>query len=468
MQNLKYAAIILTVLALGSTANGIACTIVSGVDSDEVTWAGNNEDMFFHFDTSIEVLPRSEGRIGAFVVTYNDGFPQGGVNEKGLFFDFNALPQVGIERYRDWDGKSDIPEGLNPIFDMIQRFDNVPDALNYLDQYRWEPMLAAQMHIADARGNLAVFAGDGICWKKRYQVSTNFRVCTGSVEQKLEDNPVGRWRYPIADTTLKSGVTFDSIKATLKNTAQPKMVSTIYSFITNLDTTDTHFYYGADFDNAYTFNVSELVNKGKAKYLMRDIFADAPLVKLYNAYKNGGAESALRYYNSLNTMPAAKRRELLRHLYINLVLDVDPASLDIAAAETVFNEWIKGGGDGTEGLYDGIFSLANGQFDQARMKFIQLANSEGDAESSYVRSIAQRVVDRLDGKDVPDANTHVELEGHKNARFVYVNGLSKAMQFFDFLTPTEEGWAGDFKAMFPDADYQIVVDGKVVATRSEL
>ena len=106
-----------------------ACTIVAGVDQDGVAWAENNEDMYFHFDTSLKVLPRGEGRLGAVVVTYSDGFPQGGVNEKGLFYDFNALRPVPRENYLDWDAKIDPPEGVNIIGEMLQRFDNVPDAI---------------------------------------------------------------------------------------------------------------------------------------------------------------------------------------------------------------------------------------------------------------------------------------------------------------------------------------------------
>ena len=461
----RVAAAVAATCFLASALHSQACTIVSGVDTDGITWAGNNEDMFFHFETSLKVLPRSEGRLGAFIVTYNDGFPQGGVNEKGLFFDFNALSPVGIENYRNWDNKLDIPAGVNIIIEMLQRYDSVHDALEYLDQFRSLEMLAAQIHIADAQGNLAVFSGEGICYKKRYQVSTNFRVCVGDIDNSLAADPKGRWRYPVADATLKSGVDFSSIKTTLSKTARKKYVSTIYSFITDLDTTETHLYYGGDFNHSYDFNVKEIADQGASSILMRDLFPDAPLVKLWQAYKYNGVEAALNYFRTETThMDAFARRELLRHLYTNLLLDIDPKSLDISAAQVLFDEWMKGEGNGTELYYQGIFALANGDTEKARTIYKSMVS---DADNSRNSQLAQQVIDRLDGKAVSNANVHVELEGHGDAQFVYVNGLSKSTQFFDFMTPTETGWVGDFNALYPDANYQIVVDGIVVKRRGE-
>lgn len=444
--------------------DALACTIVSGVDQDGVAWAGNNEDMFFHFDTSLKVLPRGEGRLGAVVVTYSDGFPQGGVNEKGLFYDFNALQPVPREEYLDWDAKIDPPEGVNIIIEMLQRFDNVPDAIAYITQYRHTGMLAAQMHIADAAGNLAVVAGDGICYEKGYQVSTNFRVCVGDVEEKLAGKDAC-WRYPIADKLLKAGVSAASIKKSLAGTAQTEYVSTIYSFVTNLETTETDLYYGSDFANSYRFNVKELVGKGAASWLMRDLFPDAPLVKLWTEYKSSGVEAALRYFREETTdMSSFYRQEILRHAYTNLLLDIDPGSLDFSGAEKFFNEWMKGERNGTETYYQGIFALTGGKRDEAKKIYAGIVAK--DPESNRAKS-AQRVIDRIDGKKVADANVHLKLEGYRDAKFVYVNGLSKAAQFFDFMTPTETGWAGDFNALYPDGPYEFVVDGIVVKPADE-
>ena len=445
----KFCVLLVAVLAAGS-ANAIACTIVSGTDSQGTTWAGNNEDMLFHFGTSLKILPREKHKLGAMIVTYSNGYPQGGVNEKGLFFDFNALSPLPISSDPNWDKKRNVPRGENIVLEMLQRFDNVHSAIEYLSQYRG--MLAEQMHIADAQGNLAVFAGDGYCYKKGYQVSTNFRVCAGDINAILASDPVGLWRYPLAVANLKDRVNRANIKKALQDTAQKKMSSTIYSFIANLNTTDIELYYGNDFEHSYQFNVREMASQGAKSMLMRELFPNSPLVKLWSAYKNQGVEEALSYFrNGTAGMPAAARQELLRHLYTNLLLDIDPGSLDFASAEVFFNEWMKGERNGTEVFFQGIFALTHGDYAKAR--------------KIYAGLTAQAIVDRIDGKKVPDANVHVELPGYQDAKFVYVNRLSKGFGFFDFLTRTETGWAGDFNALYPNSNYEIVVDGVVVKRR---
>jgi hypothetical protein len=87
------------------------CAIISGRTKNDVVWAGNNEDYVFFFDTYLNVLPREEGLRGAVSFTYGspDSFIQGGFNEDGLFFDFNALPEIPASNRRDWGNRKKFP-----------------------------------------------------------------------------------------------------------------------------------------------------------------------------------------------------------------------------------------------------------------------------------------------------------------------------------------------------------------------
>lgn len=89
-------AIIFGTLALVSAFIAQPCTIVSGTAEDGTVWAGNNEDYIFDFHTYLNVLPPEGDLLGAVSFTYGspDAFIQGGSNEAGLFFDFNALPAM--------------------------------------------------------------------------------------------------------------------------------------------------------------------------------------------------------------------------------------------------------------------------------------------------------------------------------------------------------------------------------------
>jgi penicillin V acylase-like amidase (Ntn superfamily) len=105
---------ILTVLILlCASMEAIPCTLLSGTDQNHHTWAGNNEDWIFDFDTWINVLPADRSHFGAITFTYDDpqNTVQGELNDQGLFFDYNALPEIFLSAYEDWEKKQDFPGG---------------------------------------------------------------------------------------------------------------------------------------------------------------------------------------------------------------------------------------------------------------------------------------------------------------------------------------------------------------------
>jgi len=436
-----------------------ACTIVSGVDKNGLTWVGNNEDMFFHFETRLSVLPRSKNKLGAVIVTYNDGFPQGGINEKGLFFDINALLPTPLENYVGWDNKMKNLSEAEIYIEMIQKFATVKEAINYLDQYQIPDLLRSQMHLADAKGNLAIYSSGGACNNSSFQVSTNFRVCSADANQSLEKDDDRFWRFPIAQNTLQSkGINDHSINDVLSATSRKRNVSTIYSYVSNLDTTDTTLYYGGDFSKSYKFNVQELVDNGEKSIMMHELFPKSPLVRLWKIYKAEGVEAALIYFREkLTHLHSSDKQELLRHTFTSLLMDLDQNSVDYHSSKIFFDEWKKGKTNVTEGIYEGLFALLNGKMSQARIIFIHNLTKKWAN-----KNLLQSLVDRIDGK-IKKSNLHLELQVHKNATFVYVKDLSTSKQFLDFLTPTNTGWQGDFMVTDPKKKYDFVVDGVVVS-----
>ena len=69
---------------------GQGCTIFYAAD-DNVALGGNNEDFWNPF-TYMWFVPGESGTYGRVYFGFEDGYPQGGVNEAGLFFDGAALP----------------------------------------------------------------------------------------------------------------------------------------------------------------------------------------------------------------------------------------------------------------------------------------------------------------------------------------------------------------------------------------
>jgi len=159
----KFLAVSLSVL-LAQTAVW-PCTIVSGVAANGVVWAGNNEDFIFDFETYLNVLPPDRGKFGAMFFTYGGpaNFPQGGINEKGLFFDLNAIPKVQREGYRDYGKRKAFPGGdIALLLHMLQTSATVNDALALLEQFRFDDLFEEQLHLADRGGALAVVTAQGV------------------------------------------------------------------------------------------------------------------------------------------------------------------------------------------------------------------------------------------------------------------------------------------------------------------
>ena len=76
-----------------------SCTILSVTKGDSVFF-GNNED-WRNPNTFVWVEPPGSGKYGVLCLGFDDLGPQGGINEKGLAFDGNALPYIPIKTHSD-------------------------------------------------------------------------------------------------------------------------------------------------------------------------------------------------------------------------------------------------------------------------------------------------------------------------------------------------------------------------------
>ena len=86
--------------------------------------------MFFTFSTYLNTVSRTDSTYGYIFFSYINDFPQGGVNEAGLFYDGNAI-NPGKTIYKDYDKKKDFPGGFTAIMHHIMRkCDNVNEVLD--------------------------------------------------------------------------------------------------------------------------------------------------------------------------------------------------------------------------------------------------------------------------------------------------------------------------------------------------
>ncbi len=460
-----FAACCLLIALLAGVAD--ACTIISGRAPGGDVWTGNNEDYAFDFDTYLNVLPRERGLLGVIAFTYTlpydrpHAFVQGGLNERGLFLDLNALPGIPTSEYRDWDRKKDFP-GEDPAFvkHMLRTCATVPEVLALFETYRLPSLLGGQLHVADRLGNLAIVNADGVCLTQTGpQISTNFNVCT----QRSSPWALTCWRFPIAERMLAArGVSLESFRAVMDSTQQRRGVSTVYTNIANLATGDIYFYYAGDFRKAYHFTIQDLLARGKRSYLMRTLFRDAPIVTIRDACQAKGAAAAVRISERMrDTLPEPARLAALRHIFCGALYRTSR----FADARVFVDEWLGTGGraDPAAEFYEGLARLVTGDPEGARACLERQAAADSTdpvARRAYLPAV-RTLLARLNGDRPPAANARFELEGYRDARFVCVFGISR-WSLFSFLARTADGWAGDFVLPPGRTPYAFLVDGRMI------
>jgi hypothetical protein len=264
----------LIILLIVSFSNSEACTIFSAKDSSGNIWTGSNEDKPFSLSTRVNIVAATENSFGYLYFTNSNNseeFPQGGMNDAGLFYDANSIPP---SIYKDFDKKRNFPGGINEmIFFILKRCKTVKEALAVFKIYRLQGLEVSQLHFADKYGNLGIINSDSM-WitKGNYQISTNYNLC------HLNKDNIKCWRYPVAERMIKSReIGLETFRDICDSTSQKKWTNC--STVKNLNTGDIWFYYAQDFSRPYKTNIKELLKQGTRSFYLYELFKDDLLVK---------------------------------------------------------------------------------------------------------------------------------------------------------------------------------------------
>ena len=149
MRTIIATALILTV-GLGTSHPLWACTIFK-VTRLGVTLVGNNEDDN-NADTKVWFLVPEQGKYGRVFFGYNDAIPQGGMNDRGLFFDW-----VADNPSDDWTRD---PRKLNFAGSvsekMLEEAASVDEALQFYEIYNETAFLKSRTMLVDRTGASAI------------------------------------------------------------------------------------------------------------------------------------------------------------------------------------------------------------------------------------------------------------------------------------------------------------------------
>ena len=280
-----------------------SCTIFSASVGDQVLF-GNNED-YNNPKTYYWTEPANNKNYGALYLGYENYSYQGGINEKGLCFDANSLPDSKInphaeltpapfyeqpyEKYTIWA----------PVL-ILRKAATVEEAIEIAGKYQrgnWDSKsgkLGYQVNFADANGDAVVISVDdngelAFTRKKKtdtYLVSTNFNKAN---PKNAFDYPCRR--YTMAEGMLErlnkgNGLSVDYFKSILDSThVEGSFTNTLYSNIFDLTNGNIYLYYWHQFNEVVVLNLGKELAKGKINVPLKDLFSKETVQKASKAYQ---------------------------------------------------------------------------------------------------------------------------------------------------------------------------------------
>ena len=219
--------------------NASACTGLVVQDGERV-WVGNNED-WFNPRTKIWFIQPINDRYGSVFFGFDNLWPQGGMNQKGLFFDAFALKPKTVENA---EAKPSFKGNL--IKEVMATCGTVKEALAMIDRYSLSFMSHYQVFFADATGDAAIVEANAVVHKQGdHQVVTNFR------QSETDPSEIVCPRYRIACELLATcgEDKMRCIRTILAATHQEGRSATMYSNIYDLNARQVHVYHFHNFQS---------------------------------------------------------------------------------------------------------------------------------------------------------------------------------------------------------------------------
>jgi hypothetical protein len=295
-------AVLLVLIASGvifQTTNELAklghipgsCTIFTASYGEKVLF-GNNED-YTNPMTYYWIRPRSEGNYGGVYFGFENYSLQGGINEKGLSFDANALPEARLNPHPELPA----PPSEWAVKTIMKKAATVEEAIDIASRYKranWGLPLKYQIILADAAGDAVVISagpnGELAFTRKKqgdgYLVSTNFNRAN---PKNAYSYPC--WRYDKAVKMLEkieseNDLTVEYFKSILDAVhGEGPSHNTLYSNIYDLRHGIVYLYHWHQFDEVVTLDVAEQLAGGASRGRIKDLFSKETIDKALSEYQ---------------------------------------------------------------------------------------------------------------------------------------------------------------------------------------
>jgi len=230
-----------------------ACTGIYASDG-KMTLAGNNED-FWLCNTKMWFVPGDgEERFGRVYFGFEDMYPQGGMNEKGLFFDGFATQRCEVKN------SLDKPKYKGQITDdVMASCATVDEVIEFLSRYNLQILENAMFMFGDSHGDSVIIEGDEFLRKQgRFQVVTNF------YQSRTNPEDVSCRRFKIATRLFAESpeISVDLFRRVLAAVHVELTSPTQYSNIYDLENKVVYLYHFHNFENVVKIDLAAELAKG--------------------------------------------------------------------------------------------------------------------------------------------------------------------------------------------------------------
>lgn len=276
------------------------CTIFTFHFGKKVFFCGNldhpNPDGYIWF------WPASKegygGTLHGYYAKVNDrswiGY-EGGMNEKGLAFDTNGLPDATMNPHPE---KTSSWASDNFWRRMLKKCSNVNEAIEMANDFDFGNMMDFQVHVADSSGDAVVISpgadGELSFTKKKkregFLVSTNFN--SSNPKHRHGEYPCKRYETTVnmlKKIEREEDLNIDDLRSILDAVHfEGASYNTIYSYICDLKKGIFYLYYFHQFNEVVEFDLTKELEIGERTVKIKDLVTQKTKDRAseeYQAYK---------------------------------------------------------------------------------------------------------------------------------------------------------------------------------------
>lgn len=261
-------------LILSLSIKAFSCTIFY-IKNDTIILAGNNEDWEDPY-SRMWFYPSENGKYGWIKFGWGSGFPQGGMNDQGVFWDATSGPY--LEMPYSEQNKEKYPGPL--MQKIIEECESTEDAISVFSRLYCEDQYRAQYLVGDSKFNSMIVEGDSIIsMDGDYLILTNFYHSNPS----LGGYPC--WRYDKASEMITNTENYTKylVGSILSETHQEGRYPTQYSQIYDLINCQIYLFHHHNYEEFIVIDLVEELKKGYRSFDIPDLFAN---IKLGSPYED--------------------------------------------------------------------------------------------------------------------------------------------------------------------------------------